>query len=69
MPVGSTPPRLQDDIASGKQPYTPLRLSIEFDSIAAWLKRHKPDWTAERIAEELRAEVERIESEMKDGTF
>jgi len=57
------------DIFEGKQPYCPLRLAIEMDSIAAWMKRHNPDWTAEKIASTLHEEIERIEQEMNDGNF
>lgn len=68
-PTGSESPRLQADIVHGKEPYSTLRLSIEMDDIAAWIKRHKPDWTPKKLADELRAEVERIEDEMTDGSF
>ena len=57
------------DLIEGRQSYTPLRLAIEMDSLAAWVKRHKPDWPPEKIAEALREEIERIEQEMMDGNF
>ena len=56
-------------LGSASEPYSPLRLSIEMDSIATWIKRHRPNWTPEKLAEELWVEVRRIQDEMTDGAF
>jgi hypothetical protein len=49
--------------------YTVLRIAIKMDEIASWIKSKNPDWTPEKIAQELSSEVERIEREMMDGDF
>ena len=60
---------MNETITEGREAYTPLRLAIEMDKLASWVRHNRSGWTPEKIAQEMHEEIERIEQEMMDGSF
>ena len=49
--------------------YSPLGLAVALDELAVWIQSTHADWSPQRIAQEMREEVDRIEDEMLRGEF